>query len=229
MKTNSRDLRLSVLIRFVAVCLLFLLAAGVASPQSGRRLPNRGSKQPTESPQEPEPAKQKPEKEKLNILVVPNISSLSLYSGVYGRAVGEECAERLRQAIAINAVLGKEMNRKEASDWAKEHQNSHVVWFEIKSDRVDFDPTTSRRGDDPNHISIDYTLFATGTGKTKTSGRVLLSQVGGLSDVVVGLPSPRVGSADYLYRKAGRAVADRILDALKIPIPSKQSQAQTLP
>ena len=72
---------------------------------------------------------------------------------------------------------------------------------------------------------VDFTVFAPGTGKIKTSGRVYLTQprksVGG-----VGIPMPvpsGPATAEYSLKQAGRDVADRVIDSLTVIVPPSRN------
>ncbi|HEU4390205.1 MAG TPA: hypothetical protein VFV34_20555 [Blastocatellia bacterium] len=193
--------------------------ASISVGQSGRKIPKRESPPPAvqppadEAPAQPAPGPQKP---KLSIVVTYGVFSIAGSEDYYARAAANGCLERLNQAY-VKAVPAKEMNRKEASDLAKQSDSGYVTWLELG--------TSSTQGPqygnlDPQNLYVEYILYSPGTGKGKISGRVYLSQAARTGNVGIGLPIPTNGnSADYLCNRVGREIAERVLSALGIAIP----------
>jgi hypothetical protein len=190
--------------------LLMLNVISIAEGQSGRRVPKRPTSPDPLPPTPSEPPIQPPsqqstsqgEKTRIPILVVkylPNISS----SNMAGNIVIEGFLERMQAAATVKVRAGKDMNRKEASDYAKSSEDNYVVWLQLESD------TASAGGwEDPNNLYVDYVLFAPGTGKTKTSGHVYQRTRGAIQ-------MPRTSSgAEYTLRRAGAETAERVLSSL---------------
>ena len=190
--------------------LLMLNVIPLAEGQSGRRVPKRPTAPDPLPPTSSEPPIQPPnqqssqnEKNRIPVLVVkylPNISS----SSMAGNIVIEGFLERMQRAATVKVRAGKDMNRKEASDYAKSSEDNYVVWLQLQSD------TASGMGgyEDPNDLYVDYVVFTPGTGKSKTSGHVYQRTRGAIQ-------MPRTTSgAEYTLRRAGAETAERVLSSL---------------
>ena len=122
-----------------------------------------------------------------------------------GNIVIEGFLERMQRSATVKVRAGKDMNRKEASDYAKSSEDNYVVWLQLESD------TASGAGgawEDPNNLYVDYVVFAPGTGKSKTSGHVYQRTRGAIQ-------MPRTTSgAEYTLRRAGAETAERVLSSL---------------
>jgi hypothetical protein len=197
---------------FLCALLIFNLAAA-AEGQSGRRVPKRPTAPDPLPPAQSEPPIQPPdqqsssqnEKARIPVLVVkylPNISS----SNIAGSIVVEGFLERMQRAATVKVRTGKDMNRKEASDYAKSSQDNYVVLLQLESDSAN----AGRGWEDPNDLYVDYVVFTPGTGKVKTSGHVYQRTRG-----VIQTPLPRTTSGlEYALRRAGAETADRVLNSL---------------
>ena len=207
---------------------IVLLVSSLAQAQSGRRPPKRSESEGVQRPSEPEPpvkpaeAKQS-DNGKIPVLVVKSNSYFS--SSYYSDYVAEGCTARLRQAETLMVDKSdREMNRKEASDAAMAPTPRYVVLLELTSERMGYD----RRRDGgyyPEDVVVQYTVFAPGTGKVKTSGRVYTRRAGStVGGVGLPLPVPTDGpaAAEYMLKQAGREVADRVIDSLGV-LPSPRN------
>jgi hypothetical protein len=202
----------------IVLCLsLLLLIGSIATGQSGRRLPKLPPK-PVETtpPKEPTPEENQPakpqNKEPLIPVIVahqlPNIMS----SHMLTNAVIEGCLERLQKSTGLRAQFGREMNRKEASDLAKASADTYVLWLQLESDSFYSDRSNTGRNDVQSYY-VNYVLYTPGTGKNRTQGHVYQRQRGVL-------PIPRGGLAgEYTLKLAGRDLADKVLNALNLPLP----------
>jgi hypothetical protein len=216
----ARDKRHIALIFCVGVV---LLVSSFADAQSGRRPPKRSESEGVQKSTEPEPstkpeAKQ-PEKERTPVMLV---KSNSMF-GVYYAAdyVVEGCAARLKQAATLEIEKHpNDMNRKQASDMAKASTNKYVIFLEMSSDRTGYN--RDRVGQEyVEDMVVDYTVFAPGTGKIKTSGRVYqMRPRGNVGGVGLPLPVPNGrATTEYSLKQAGRDVADRVIDSLSVVVP----------
>lgn len=207
---------------------IILLASTFAQAQSGRRPPKRSESEGVQRPTDPDPPvkpseTKQPEKDKTSVLVVESTSYFS--SSYYSDYVAEGCAARLKQAASLAVQKSeREMNRKEASDAAMSPPGRYVILLELTSDRMGYD----RRRDNGSYrddVVVQYTVFAMGTGKVKTSGRVYPRRAGTTTGGVgLPLPVPTNGpaAAEYMLKQSGREVADRVLDSLSV-IPSSRN------
>lgn len=200
----------------LAVSLLlcaFLAAAFTALAQSGRRIPKQPSSPDPKPPAESEPPiapSSSPEPASgLPILVVKNLATIGSSSILTSVAL-DGCLEELKQSRAVQVSSGKDMNRKEATDYAKASKNSYVLLIQLDSETADPGNVT---GANPRSLYVSYIVFTPATGKIKTQGRVFQGQSRG----PLGVPVPNTtASSEYELRRCGREVAERVLDALDI-------------
>lgn len=204
----------------VFCALLVLTAASFVEGQSGRRIPKKPSspdpapsaqpEQPIESPQPKETKPQTP------VFVASYLAYINT-SNIYTNAVMDGCLNRLYESPMIKVRRGKEMNRKEASDYAKASEDTYVVWIQLEvdaasSDRSGVGPVN------PYSLYVDYVVFAPKTGKSKSAGRVYQRD-----RRLGGSPLPRTtGVAEYSLRDAGIETADRVLDTLGFALPPRR-------
>jgi hypothetical protein len=204
--------------------IILILSLGIvfgsnAHAQSGRKIPKPTNKplepvQPKATPpEESKPAKPQNKEPQIKIMVV--FQQQSIYNPrIYSDFVAAGCLDRLQKSLSASGQFGREMNRKEASDFAKASSEVYVVWFELESDAFASGSTGSRR-DDFQSMYVNFTLFAPVTGKSQTSGHIYQNQGGVLSR-----PVPQNAmTAEYILRKAGSDLADRILKTLNLPLP----------
>jgi hypothetical protein len=197
------------------LCLsLLVFCASVATAQSGRRLPKLSPKpQEKTPPKEATPEEDKParpqNKEPLLQLTVVYQQASVMSPHFLTQAVMQGCLDRLQKSTDLKPQYGSEMNRKEASDIAKNSQNTYVLWLQLETDS--FGPDTGRNS--PQSYYVNYVLFTPGTGKGKTSGNVYQRQSG-----LGSIPRGDI-TGEYTLRRAGRDLADRVLGALNLPIP----------
>jgi hypothetical protein len=195
---------------------LLLLFHSSANAQSGRKIPKTPPKPPeTSQPKEPPSEESKPAKPQSNepqtkLMVVYQLQTI-YNSTYYSDIVAKGCLDRLQKSLSAGVQFGKEMNRKEASDFAKASSEVYVVWFELESDS--FGATSNR--DSLQSLYVNFILYAPQTGKTQTSGHIYQNQRGVLTGR---LPQNSV-TAEYTLRRAGSDLADRILKSLNLPVP----------
>ena len=205
---------------FVLLSLAFATLIGVAQGQSGRRLPNKSqppaetSSASTTPAEEPSPAK--PDKPKQQLLVTRYSNDIS--SNYYSDLVTRACLDRLKEAAFTSVSLGREMNRKQASDFAKGTTDTHVLWIEWTYDGMPNQQT------EQSSLDINFVVFTPGTGKIKTSGRVHPGDYRnrtGVGGVGIPLPIPNSAAAlEYMLKESGREIADRVIASLNIGRPN---------
>ena len=202
------------------ICALAALVIASAFPvdasQSGRRIPKRPKQTdpvPAEKSESPDDStKTDPDRKLIPVRVAKSLPGVmsSPYLAAY---VVDGCVSRLKSAPSLDVTTGGDLNRKEASDYAKASKDIYVAWLEPELDRLDphrNDPVYDDR------VRVRYVLFEPVTGKMKTHGMVYLRPyrptVGGVG---VPLPLPRgVSTIESHLRQAGEDAADRMLDAL---------------
>jgi hypothetical protein len=200
-----------------AVVALSLCLIGQA--QSGRRLPSRTNPPPPPAKEEP-PAQisQEPQRALIPMLLASGTSTVNT-STFYANIVIEHCAQRLKEALAFDvSVAPSEINRKEASDRAKNEAKSYVLWIELEVDyRVGEDPVNVGVVE-PDRLVVNYTVFTPGTGKVKTSGRVY-QRPRTVMSTPIPTPTPHPGTGVDLRHNldgAGRETAERVMNALEV-------------
>ena len=207
----------------VLLALALAMLGGAAQAQSGRRLPNRSdspaappSTASTTPAEQPPPAKS--DKPKQQLLVSKSMGAN--FSNYYTDLVVRACLDRLKEGASTSVSLGHEMNRKQASDFAKNTTDTHVLLIEW-----DFN-TVGNPQSDPSQTDsyIDYVVFTPGTGKIKTSGRVHPGDYRnrpGVGGVGIPLPIPNSAMAfEYMLKESGREIAQRVIDSLNIGRPN---------
>ena len=143
----------------------------------------------------------------------------------YARIALSDCERRLRESPAVSVqVAGQEVNRKEAHDRARAEKEAFVVLLQMQTNSNDIARPNDYR--DLSNAYINYTVFTPGTAKIKTQGRVYLDSVGsnarvGRGRVSLPMPGSRRMPVEYLVRLAAQEVADRLMAALDVALPSK--------
>jgi hypothetical protein len=201
----------------VLLTVVLAILGGAAQAQSGRRLPNRSEPPPTQpstAPMPPveQPAPTKPDKPKQQLVVSRSVNDS--FSTYYSDVVVRACLDRLKEGANASVSLGREMNRKEASDLAKSSTDVHVLWLEWEYDRAG----SSQSDQSQANSNINFSLYTPGTGKVKTSGRVHPGDYRNRTNVGgVGIPLPVPSSAatlESMLKESGREIAQRVLDSL---------------
>jgi len=194
----------------VSICCLVLCVI-TAFAQSGRRV-KKSTTPPVPTPEAtPTPTPKKtPERPAIPIYLGANsfdpFSNIPFY---FDESVAKSCAEVLQQRSVIHVELSsRDMMRADAVKRAKEMKEGYVVLLELRSDRM----RTGSQDNDLSAITIEYAVFAAGTGKAVTSGSVY-QQAAGIRDVITGR-SDSTTVAEQRLKNAARVAAQRILGAI---------------
>ncbi len=206
----------------LSLSILIIVSASTIGPaQSGRRLPKQkpSSETPSKADEtQPEAAAPVEEKNKTRVVVVKHLPHMNS-SAIYSDMVVQECVARLRQAPTLNVTQGKDMRRKDASDYARESEDTFVVFIQLDVETGDTeDPRVSIGPVPSSMLYVDYILFEAGTGKQKTAGHIYQHRRAPGGPLPGRVPTS-TGDAEYRMRHAGRETADRVLDALQITLP----------
>lgn len=201
--------------RFLSVFLLPVLLVTTVWAQSGRRLPNQKSPPPASPTVKGEAEEKKPSEKKddenkdgRGIPVLLTYSSYTLStSHFYSTMVVGACAERLKEAGGVDVQVGGEMNRKQASDLAKNSSDTYVVLLQLENDSARSSDSDWNATGDPRYLLVSYTVFEPKTGKSKTSGRAYPRA--NVTDPL-SLPQTRQGS-EMRLKLAAEEAADRVL------------------
>jgi hypothetical protein len=214
---GSSHMKRSWITRLVILTVAYaVLTSGMQAGQSGRKIPKRESPSESQPPAKEDPSPAEPEKPKLSIVVTRSVFSGGVSEGFYSASVTAGCLERLNKTYVKAAGAG-EMNRKEASDFAKQTESTYVTWIEIGTTSVGRPQYGTA---DLQNTYVEYVLYSPRTGKSKSSGRVYLAEMARMGNVGVGLPIPsNTGTVDYACNRAGREIADRVLSALGVAVP----------
>jgi hypothetical protein len=94
---------------------------------------------------------------------------------------------------------------------AKAEKNAYVVWLSIREDQM-----SSRTTGTPNNVYIEYFVFAPTTSKVVSSGSAYPRKRG----IIPSSRTPGI-NGDPEVIEAARTVANKILAALQMHIPSR--------
>lgn len=197
-----------------SLALIFALGcAGAVAAQSGRRAPKSSPAPATVPTPEPTPASvvvSEQPKPALQIVVgidrYDNFSSISL--STYNEVL-RSCAQRVDEPPSVSVErVERSLSRGEASNRAKAEKNAYVVWLRVREDEMSNSTTRT-----PNNVYIEYFVFALTTSKVVSSGSAYPRRRGII-------PSSRTINGDREVIEAARTVADKILSALQMHIPS---------
>jgi hypothetical protein len=200
--------------RIVVVGLvLAFTSSGLALAQSGRRTA-KPKVAPVSTP-EPSPAptptaSAKPaEKPALRLIV-----GMDRYRGFVFHDIQNACADRLDDNRSVQVIIDRNgMTRGDAIRRARAETDGYVVWLDLRTDSMSGDL------DSGGNYVLEYSVFAPETAKLATSGRTYPQAFRNRSVIL----NPRTSGiyGDYQLQQAARQAADRILSALKHPLPPK--------
>lgn len=204
---------------------LLLVTAIGSQAQSGRRPPPQPkSPDPIPSKQADPPIaapSEKNSKAQTRVMVVWRLRDTKTTT-IYTRSVQDGFLERLSQSRSVKPSSGGQKNRMGAIEFAKNSTDTYVLSFVLLLDeglaRRDRDRASGRVP--TQYYYVHYEIFSPVTGKTKRSGDVYQRQKG---VGAVSVPFPQTpSSADSSLRYAGSEMADRLLDALGLPLPTRR-------
>lgn len=194
---------------------LSMLLCSPLQAQSGRKIPSKPKPPETTKSTEPEEPKTETKKEvpKIPVMIAYAVDNMNI-SRIYSEVVAESCATRMGESD-IRIQMGKEMNRKQASDDAKKSEELYVALIQLSIDSFNSSRETMGTYVDPRYLIIEYTLFEPKTGKVRTSGRINPRR--SLNDPL-SLPQSRA-AAEQRLRRAAEEAADRMIAAMNLPLP----------
>ena len=202
--------------RRLAFSFAFILALGcaaTAAAQSGRRAPKSTAAPAAVPTPEPDPTpvvSSKEPKPALQIIIgidrYDSFSSIPI--GIYDDVL-RSCAQRLDEPSSVMVErVQSSLSRGEASNRAKSEKTAYVVWLHLREDEM-----SSNSSRNLNNVYIEYLVLAPTTTKVVTSGSVFPPRRGVI-------PSSRTIYGDRELIEAARIVANKILAALQMRIPS---------
>lgn len=216
------------MINFCCCALLMLWAfAGAGYAQAGRRVQPPKSDPPV--PKAAEPAavvkKEQPEAASISLLVGSYTQPMRLLPMAAEDLVQGAVVQRLRDSKSLKLGVEESMTRGEANRRAKTETEAYILWLELKSNGMDFDPT-GRRNARTEDLYIQYVVLEPKTGKVKTQGNVQLrpTSSGRIGGIGIGRSLPRcypqpAYSVELAVIEAGIETAERIFHAFSLSNP----------
>jgi hypothetical protein len=200
----------------------FLIAgSGVSPGQAGRRLPQSRPTRKSEPPPSPTPQPPKTAKALFSLKIVRDIPQTLYLSFNFPEHMEEWTVARLKKSSLLEINPGGQANHAEAVRLAKAETESLVVWLQLDENPL-ATPDASGRRTAFGHIKINYSIFAPITGKLKYSGSTPVDESIAPVGVrrVEALCYPTVRGDDYLLLLASLEAATRIMNYLKVTVPS---------
>jgi hypothetical protein len=202
--------------RTLAFSFVFIFALGcaaTAAAQSGRRAPKSTPAASTPEPTPTPVAASEQPKPVLQIVVgierYDSFSSISI--GTYNDVL-RSCAQRLDEPPSVSVErVERPMSRGEAVNRAKAEKNAYVVFLRVREDEMSNNMTGT-----PNNVYIEYVVFAPTTAKVVSTGSAYPRRRG----IIPSSRTPGI-NGDREVIEAARTVANKILSALQMHIPSR--------
>ena len=208
---------------FLALLITFIFFTLYPSTpaQSGRKLPNQKSQPPSSPPSKTEETEKKSdvnsEDKKVKIVIsyyTLNFNIPQYYSNLIARA----CADRLQETGDVKVQFGGEMDRKKASDFAKNNPSVFIALLQLEIDSMRSSNSDWNSGYiDPRYLFVNYTVFEPLTGKNRSSGRTYPRSS---ATDPMSLPPTRQ-AADQRLKVAAEEAADRIATVIGVMSKSK--------
>jgi len=202
--------------RRLALWFAFILALGsaaTAAPQSGRRTPKSNPAPAAVPTPEPDPTPvvgSQQSRATLQIIIgIDRYDSFSSISITTYNDVLRSCAQRLDEPPTVSVErVESSLSRGEASKRAKSEKNAYVVWLHVREDDMSSNSSAAR-----DNVYIEYLVLAPTTAKVVSSGSAYPRR----RSVI---PSSGTIYSNREVIEAARAVANKILAALQMHIPS---------
>ena len=211
------------------VCLLLMLSAfaGASYGQAGRRVQPPKNDPPVPKAAEPAAVVKKEQ---------PAAASISLLVGSYATPMrvlpmGAEdllqgaVVQRLRDSKSLKLGVEESMTRGEANKRAKAQTEAYILWLELKSNAMSYDPTGMRNARTED-LYIQYVVLEPKTGKVKAQGNVHLrpTSSGRIGGIGIGRSLPRcypqpAYAAEFAVIEAGIETAERVFHAFSLSNP----------
>lgn len=225
---HKRSVKTQSMIVFCCCALLMLSAfAGAGYGQAGRRVQPPKNDPPV--PKAAEPAavvkKEQPEAASISLLVGSYTQPMRLLPMAAEDLLQGAVVQRLRDSKSLKLGVEESMTRGEANRRAKTETEAYILWLELKSNAMDFDPT-GRRNARTEDLYIQYVVLEPKTGKVKTQGNVQLrpTSSGRIGGIGIGRSLPRcypqpAYSVEFAVIEAGIETAERIFHAFSLSNP----------
>jgi len=208
----------AVVIRAALAGALLIFASNSLLAQAGRRV-QKPVATPTPS-SEPTPSPKPIAKPKLTLKVVSDPAITTYLIFPFPEHMQAWVIDRLKKSPLLAVTEGARANRSEAVRLAKEEKETFIVWVELEDSQLGKAENAGQRASSAE-VWINYSVISPGTGKTKTFGRVVLSQAApraGSANVLRGC-YPTARGDEYLLLQGSLEVATRIFESFDIPVP----------
>jgi hypothetical protein len=207
----------------LAAAALMIAGANISMGQAGRRLPQSRPTPPKAEPA-PSPTPESPKKAKpqFSLKIVRDIPQTLYMAFPFPERMEEWTISRLKKSSLLEVTAGDQTNHAEAVRLAKAETEALIVWLQLEEDPF-ATPDPAGRHEVAGQVRINFSIFAPVTGKTKYSGTVFMGQSNrgiGIENVETTACYPTVRGEDRLLLRASFETAARIMDYLKVPVPS---------
>ncbi len=129
--------------------------------------------------------------------------------------------DRLKKSPLLDVSAGGPVNRAEAVKLAKAETEAFIVFVQLE-DTLLADPHNVGNRPGSGEVWINYYVLSPVSGKTKSSGKVVLSQTGRRLDGSGGVLEacyPTIRGDDYLLLQSSFEVATRVIESFNLPVP----------
>jgi hypothetical protein len=197
--------------RLVVITVITLLSVAIAGAQSGRKSPRSAPLPPVPMPTPEKTAPVVNEKSKPALTVIVGFERMNYYGNaamVDEGAALRALVQRLNDHAGVEvADTKRNMTRSDALRAAKGEKEAYVIYVEISLDQMDGD------------LRMSYWVYSPQTAKIKASGRTYPSAYRNRG-VILNPRSTVYGTRQM--EEAARDVAERILKAFQLHIPSER-------
>ncbi|HKO44205.1 MAG TPA: hypothetical protein VJU84_13090 [Pyrinomonadaceae bacterium] len=200
--------------RLLVITIITVVSFTIAGAQSGRKSPRSAPLPPVPmpTPETTAPVSKEKAKAKPALTVVVGFERMNYYGNaamVDEGAALRALVDRLNDHAGVEvADTKRNMTRSDALRAAKGEKEAFVIYVEISLDQMDGD------------LRMSYWVYSPQTAKIKTSGRTY-PQMYRSRGVILNPRSTVYGTRQM--EEAGRDVAERILRAFQLHLPSERS------
>lgn len=209
----------AVVIRTALAGALLIFASNSLMGQAGRRV-QKPAATPTPATAEPTPTPKPIAKPQLTLKVVSDPAMTTYLVFPFPEHMQAWVIDSLKTSPLLDVTAGATANRSEAVRLAKAETEIFLVWVQLEDSQLPDGRNAGNRAGS-GEVWINYSIISPGTGKTKTFGRVVLSQAAPRagSASVLRTCYPTVRGDEYLLLQGSLEVATRIFDSFDVPLP----------
>lgn len=214
-----RGMKRAVIIRAALTGALLIFASNGLMGQAGRRV-QKPAATPTPPPPEPTPSPKPIAKPQLTLKVVSDPGMTTYLVFPFPEHMQEWVVDRLKKSQLLDVTVGARANRSEAVRLAKEETEVFIVWVQLEDSQLPDGRNAGNRAGS-GEVWINYSILSPRTGKTKTFGKVVLSEIAPRagSANVLRTCYPTVRGDEYLLLQGSLEVATRIFQSFDVPVP----------